>query len=50
MKKYNMHQRLADGTYLTILDRPPLWHRVRPWMLTVLLAVLLGAISWNLQQ
>lgn len=50
MKKYNMHQRLADGSYLTILDRPPVWHRVRGFVLAVLLGALLGAISWNLHQ
>lgn len=50
MKKYNTHQRLADGTYLTLLERPPFWHRARGFVLAVLLGLLLGAISWNLQQ
>lgn len=50
MKKYNTHQRLADGTYLTILDRPPVWIRIRGFVLSFLLAALLGAISWNLHQ
>jgi hypothetical protein len=50
MKKYNTHQRLADGSYLTILDRPPIWERVRGFVLSILLGALLAAISWNLQQ
>lgn len=50
MKKYNTHQRLADGTYLTLLERPPFWHRARGFVLAALIGCLLGAISWNLQQ
>lgn len=50
MKKYNTHQRLADGSYLEILDRPPFWIRARGFILSLLLAALLAAISWNIHQ
>lgn len=50
MKKYNTHQRLADGSYLTVLDQPPFWIRVRGFVLAALLGGLLAAISWNLHQ